>query len=418
MREGRLALWGGAALDNVGDRVLFDVVQAELGRRLPWLSFARFCPWRERFGARPLWVGPTGDWPGRGEFSAVVVLGGVFGGPPFLNVLLQAFTLGANPGAFDPAARVAWHAVGLEDRTPPASQPLWQDYLRAVATRIDWLTVRAPNAAGRFAAAGARTPDIVADPVFALPPLDDPRLSRPLRRARPRIGVAIGDVNVSRRLAGSMMDSGALLKYIYRSGFDPAMCLGLEEIACYELDDRELEWKSGFREHLVNELAVLRGEADLEFLAIGNMYDDDQATKRFAASVPGATIRELSSPSADELTGAFGDYDLVIASRLHSIVLALRAGTRVVAADPYWTVRAGTTKVWQLLEQMGLSHRHWTYRPDIAARPLSDVAGDALAEESGDGERYRRMRRRALDEFDALAAFIADAKQPVRSDGA
>ena len=166
----RIALWGGASLCNVGDQMLFDAVETGLGRRLPGAEFARYCPWAGGDGpVRPLWVSPSGRWSGTGSFDAVVIVGGVFAGPPFANVLMQAFTLGSAPAAFDPAVLTAWYGVGLDDTTRPPSQPQWRDYLRAAGRRLDFFTVRAPSAADRFRQAGAPVPRIVPDPAFGLP---------------------------------------------------------------------------------------------------------------------------------------------------------------------------------------------------------------------------------------------------------
>src|SRR5512142_1451974 len=203
----RIALWGGASLSNVGDQMLFDAVEAGLGRRLPGAEFTRYCPWADGDGpVRPLWVSPSGRWPGSGSFDAIVVVGGVFAGPPFANVLMQAFTLGSAPAAFDPGVLTAWYGVGLDDTTRPPSRPEWHDYLRALGKRLDFRTVRAPSAAGRFRQAGAPVPRVVPDPAFGLPAREatGPAQDEPAARAgrRPRIGVAVGEAVASSRLVG------------------------------------------------------------------------------------------------------------------------------------------------------------------------------------------------------------------------
>src|SRR5215469_8855828 len=162
----RIALWGGASLSNVGDKLLFDVVESGLARRLGNAEFVRYCPWaggdppEPPATVRTLWVGPTGLWPGAGSFDAIVIVGGVFAGPPFANVLMQAFTLGAKPELFDPRAVVAWCGVGLDDSVLPVTRPEWHAYLRALADRLDFFTVRSPSAAARFRQAGARVPRV------------------------------------------------------------------------------------------------------------------------------------------------------------------------------------------------------------------------------------------------------------------
>jgi polysaccharide pyruvyl transferase WcaK-like protein len=406
----RIALWGGASLCNVGDQMLFDAVETGLGRRLPGAEFTRFCPWAADGGpVRPLWVSPSGGWPGAGSFDAIVIVGGVFAGPPFANVLMQAFTLGAAPAAFDPGVLTAWYGVGLDDTTRPASQPQWHDYLHALAGRLDFFTVRAPSAADRFRQAGAPVPRVVPDPAFALP------ASRPAARAasrrpgqggrRPRIGVAVGEAVASSRLLGLFTDMRIVLRYVRQSGFDRGTCLDAVEIAGREFAAGEIDPKRAFAAQLAAELARLQRIGTVEFIAVDNMYDDAAASAAFAATLGGAPVRCLRQPDAAALGEAFGGYDLVVVSRFHSVVLAMQAGVPFIAADPYWHPDTKTSKVHQLLAAVGRLDRHWAGPHAPAA--LSVIAADALGRGDDDRDRYLAQHTRAGQVLDELAAAIS-----------
>src|SRR5690348_3688152 len=301
----RIALWGGASLGNVGDQMLFDAVETGLGRRLPGAEFARYCPWAAGDGpVRPLWVSPSGRWPGTGSFDAIVIVGGVFAGPPFANVLMQAFTLGSAPAAFDPAVLTAWYGVGLDDTTRPPSQPQWHDYLRAAGRRLDFFTVRAPSAADRFRQAGAPVPRLVPDPAFGLParPRAGQQPPAPGGR-RPRIGVAVGEAVASSRLLGLFTDMRIVLRYVRESGFDRTTCLDAVEIAGREFGAGEIDPKRAFSTQLAAELAGLQRIGTVEFIAVDNMYDDAAASparsaRRRSGACRGRTPLPSARPSA------------------------------------------------------------------------------------------------------------------------
>jgi polysaccharide pyruvyl transferase WcaK-like protein len=411
----RIALWGGASLCNVGDQMLFDAVEAGLGRRLPGAEFTRYCPWAPDGGpVRPLWVSPSGDWPGAGSFDAIVIVGGVFAGPPFANVLMQAFTLGAAPAAFDPGVLAAWYGVGLDDTTRPASKPQWHDYLRELAERLDFFTVRAPSAADRFRQAGAPAPRVVPDPAFGLPA----RAAAPAAAQapapggrRPCIGVAVGEAVASSRLLGLFTDMRIVLRYVRESGFDRTTCLDAVEIAGREFAADEIDPKRAFSARLAAELAGLQRIGTVEFIAVDNMYDDAAASAAFADALGGAPVRCLRQPDAAALGEAFGGYDLVVVSRFHSVVLALQAGVPFIAADPYWHPDTETSKVHQLLTEVGRVDRHWAGLHAPAA--LSDIAVAALGRGDDDRDRYLARHAQAGEVLDELATAIS-APRPAR----
>jgi hypothetical protein len=393
------------------------VTESGLAARLPGATFTRFCPWAPDpapppgSGAgpvsaiRPLWVDPAGNWPGTGAFDAVVAVGGVFAGPPFVNFLMQAFTLGARPELFDPRPVVAWHGVGLDDSVATAGRPEWSAYLRALAGRLDLATVRAPSAAQRFSAAGAPVPHIVPDPAFALPAA--PR--RAAARSRPRIGVAVGEAAPSQRFLDTFAGAAFIARSLRSGGFDRAMCLGPAEIAARELARQQVDRKRDYSRVLGEELAGLQRVGTVEFIAIDNVYDDAAAAEAFAGELGDAPVRHLADADAAEVTVAFGDYDLLVVSRLHSVILALRAGVPFVAADPYFHPAAGTSKVHQLLGGLGLTARHWRCGPAQAqagGASLSELAVSALADAPEVAGCYAVAHERALAAIGTLAAAI------------
>lgn len=415
----RIALWGGASLSNVGDQMLFDAVETGLGRRLPGAEFTRYCPWAPGDGpVRPLWVSPAGRWPGGGSFDAIVIVGGVFAGPPFGSVLMQAFTLGAAPAVFDPDVLTAWYGVGLDDTTRPATKPEWHEYLRALAGRLDFFTVRAPSAADRFRQAGAPAPRLVPDPAFGLParpPARPPdRGGRTARGQaapgrRPRIGVAVGEAVISSRLLGLLTDMRIVLRYVRESGFDRVTCLDGLETAGREFAADEIDPKRAFSAQLATELAGLQRIGTVEFIAVDNMYDDAAAAAAFAGALGGAPVRCLHQADAAALGEAFGRYDLVVVSRFHSVVLALQAGVPFIAADPYWHPDAGTSKVHQLLTEVGRADRHWA--GPYAQAALSDLAQAALGRDDEDRDCYLAQHAQAGRVLDELATAISLSKQ-------
>lgn len=394
----RIALWGGGSLDNVGDQVLMEVAERELRRRIPDCTVVRFCPWSDGPPAEELWIHDGSGWPGAGAFDAVVGLGGIWAGPPFRAVLMQVFTFGPDPAAFDPAAFVAWHGVGLVDGCPPLEGEPRHRYVRALAGRLDHLTVRGRDAADRFAAATGSPPAVVPDPAFALPPW------RRSERRRPRVAVAVGDarpaVGLSRRLA----DTTRRDRWC---AWHPDTGLSFEEMLEYEVDAVELDWKEEFLPRLWPRIAELAASVDVEFLGVTNMYEDDDVARQGAAAVDGSTLRQLGRADADTLTRALGEYDAVVVSRFHSVVLAMRAGVPLVAVDPYWSPRTGTSKVQQLLTAAGLADRLVDDETDLAAL-VARIRTDGPVEASA----YERMHRRALADFDVLAERMRGSRRP------
>jgi hypothetical protein len=447
----RIAVWAGSSLPNVGDRLLAAVTETELSRRLPGAEFAHFCPWSPapapspgpapaphpddaarpdttagpasmaaasggadhqgspatvrasggtgRSGSAvdpvPLWVDGQGRWPGAGMFDAVVMAGGVWSGPPFRHPIMQVFCLGSAPRAFDPGTFAAWHGVGLQDGTPEPDRPEWRAYLSEVRARLGHATVR-----GAYAAARMDGLTVVPDPAFALPPL---------RRERPRgkrIGVAVSIPGPSRRLIARLATRTAM-------PYDPGLCLPPEQVMAEADAPHEQAARLGFVADLGLTLMELGGLAEVEFLAVDNIYGDDETAGQLARSVAGATVTALGSTGADHGVGplceAFARCDVVLVSRYHSAILALRTGTPFVAVDPFWSRRNGTSKLCELMNQLGLAHRYWNGDGDLPqiVNQTLDSSNEPLEEPL-----YRDMWVRAGAAFDRLADDLrAHARQ-------
>lgn len=405
--QSTIALWGGASLSNVGDRMLFDVVERELARRMPGATFIRYCPWAGDAGdVLPLWVDASGCWPGSGSARSIVVVGGVFAGPPFGNVIMRAFSLGATPAAFDPSVVAAWLGVGLDDDVLPGMKPEWRRYLKALAGRLDFFTVRAPNAANRFRQAGAPVPEVVPDPSFALPVREPSGARRPGKQLR--IGVAIGEAMASERLRNTITDMRAILRCVQKSGIDLGTLMDAVESVDNHLAEVATARKQCFSRLLSAQLASLSRLGAIELIGIDNMYDDAQASAAFAAALGGMPVRHVPGECADALRAALGSYDLVVVSRFHSVVLAMQAGVPFIAADPYWNPDTGTSKVHQLLETLGCGDRHWTGAASAAT--LRDLVDYALIDATDDRDRYTTLHVRAHATLDQLVTVLASGR--------
>ncbi|MBB2910549.1 hypothetical protein FHS43_001812 [Streptosporangium becharense] len=399
----RIAIWAGSSLPNIGDRLLAAVTEAELSRRLPDARFRHFCPWSTAADPVPLWVDGAGNWPGAGSFDAVVMAGGLWSGPPFRHPIMQVFCLGPEPRAFDPGVWVAWHGVGLQDDTPGAGRDDWRGYLEAVRARIDHLTVRSAGAARRMAEATGVSAGVVPDPSFALPPA--PARSRP-RRRRPLIGVAVGAPGPNAQLVTHLVG-----RNLTRPGtVDPALCVPPEQVLAEASGPQERAAGLGFMTELGLTLVELAGFADIEFITVPNIYGDEEVGARLARAVPGARTREIRCTGADDLREALARCDLVLVSRYHSAVLALRGAVPFVAVDPFWSRRNGTSKLHELTGELGLAHRHWTHRGTQATEDLLEVVERALADEPVEAAAYRDMHVRATAAFDRLAEGLRAAR--------
>ncbi|MEU4408696.1 polysaccharide pyruvyl transferase family protein [Streptosporangium sp. NPDC023963] len=426
----RIAIWAGGSLPNVGDRLLAAVTEAQLSRRLPDATFRHFCPWSTGAGPAPLRVDRDGRWPGAGSFDAVVMAGGLWSGPPFRHPIMQVFCLGPDPGAFDPGVWVAWHGVGLQDGTPAPARDDWRGYLGAVRERIDHLTVRGEAAARRMDdATGVPGTAVVPDPAFALEPLE-PRAARAARsarsagtgrRRRPLIGVAVGAPGVTSQLVTHLVGRDLAA----RGAADPALCVPPEQVMAEASEPGERAASLGFVTELGLTLIELAAFADIEFITVPNIYGDEEAGARFARAVPRARVRELRLPGvsgggvsgastgAGELTEAFARCDLVLVSRYHSAILALRGATPFVAVDPFWSRRNGTSKLHELTAGLGMAHRYWTHRGTHPAEDLLGIVERALDDDPIEADAYRDTHARATAAFDRLAEGLRSARPRV-----
>ncbi|MEU8383240.1 polysaccharide pyruvyl transferase family protein [Streptosporangium sp. NPDC048865] len=419
----RIAIWAGSSLPNVGDRLLAAVTEAQLSHRLPDAAFRHFCPWSTAAGPAPLRVDRDGSWPGAGSFDAVVMAGGLWSGPPFRHPIMQVFCLGPDPEAFDPGAWVAWHGVGLQDDTPAPARDDWRGYLGAVRERIDHLTVRSEAAARRMDdTTGVPGTEVVPDPAFALEPLPSRavRAVRSGRRRRPLIGVAVGAPGVTSQLVTHLVGRDLAA----RGTADPALCVPPEQVMAEASAPGGRAAALGFVTELGLTLIELAAFADIEFITVPNIYGDEEAGARFARAVPRARTREIRLPGvsaggtgastgANELTEAFARCDLVLVSRYHSAILALRGATPFVAVDPFWSRRNGTSKLHELTAELGMAHRYWTHHDTRPAEDLLGIVERALDDDPIEASAYRDAHARARAAFDRLAEGLRSARPRV-----
>lgn len=419
----RIAIWAGSSLPNVGDRLLAAVTEAQLSRRLPDATFRHFCPWSTGAGPAPLRVDRDGSWPGAGSFDAVVMAGGLWSGPPFRHPIMQVFCLGPDPEAFDPGVWVAWHGVGLQDDTPAPARDDWRGYLGSVRERIDHLTVRGEAAARRMDdATGVPGTAVVPDPAFALEPLPSraTRAIRSGRRRRPLIGVAVGAPGVTSQLVTHLVGRDLAA----RGTADPALCVPPEQVMAEASAPGERAAALGFVTELGLTLIELAAFADIEFITVPNIYGDEEAGARFARAVPRARTREIRLPGvsgdgagastgANELTEAFARCDLVLVSRYHSAILALRGATPFVAVDPFWSRRNGTSKLHELTAGLGMAHRYWTHHDAYPTEDLLGIVERALDDDPIEAAAYRDTHARARAAFDRLAEGLRSARPTV-----
>ena len=140
-----IALWGARTIDNFGDRLIAEITEHELAKRIPQAEFQHYCPWSKGIGALPLSIDRDGKWPGNGMYDAIVVVGGgLLGGPPFKHPIMQVFCFGPDPSNFELETFLAWNAVGLQDGSMKPTKPGWHTYLDSVCSRLNYCTCYVP----------------------------------------------------------------------------------------------------------------------------------------------------------------------------------------------------------------------------------------------------------------------------------
>ncbi len=135
---------------------------------------------------------------------------------------------------------------------------------------------------------------------------------------------------------------------------------------------------------------LVRGGMDVRFLSTTqgcDDYDDDAAFAKSVAETLGAETRnhvaiDESRHRPEELVASYAACDAVLSMRMHGVILALCAGTPVVAL-------AGEFKTRELMGRLGLSNRTFdaeTFESGETVRAVRDAAaGGSLPQRALDG---------------------------------
>ncbi|MBL8175730.1 MAG: polysaccharide pyruvyl transferase family protein [Bryobacterales bacterium] len=400
----RVAIWAGGTLDNIGDQLIARITRRELCARLPGIEVQEFCPWNRLNASQSIRFDASGDWPPAMQFDAIVVAGGgVFAGAPFKHPMMQVFCFGPRPLRFAKGVFLAWHGVGLQDGTIPPEQPAWKDHLSALAERLDYCAVRGDDAAGRMGM-GRMKPEVVPDPVFALPPLEGQPQGG---RRRMKIGVALGDALPRKSFLESMTGppTAAVCPYFRDT------CLSPDSLRNWDFSPQEILRKADFLPSVIQALRAVSSRAEIEFIGFGGIYGDRELARELAAQLPGASLASIEPGEFDDLQRRMQSYDGLVVSRYHAAILALRCGKPFVAADPFWTPWMRTSKLHQLMSRIDAAPFYWTVdgspgRVETLVDCLERMIG---SRESKD--RYSRLHAECISSFDRFATALATAAQ-------
>jgi polysaccharide pyruvyl transferase WcaK-like protein len=156
-------------------------------------------------------------------------------------------------------------------------------------------------------------------------------------------------------------------------------------------------------------LRQLSATDDLEICSRPSMYSDEQTARLVAAELGGrASSVRVHDPWGADLLAWMETLDCVIASRFHDCLLALLAGTPVVAVDPYAGPTTPTTKLRELMRTgQGLDH----YVPMDSfldgTIPLPDRIESARAAAPCLPEVLQSLQMNASAHFDAVVEALA-----------
>ncbi|MEY9748895.1 hypothetical protein ABIF65_008269 [Bradyrhizobium japonicum] len=416
----KVAIWSGASLNNAGDRQLAAVTAAELRVRLPGAVFRHFCPWSHADDPIPLWIDERGRWPGSKKFDAVVVAGGgVFSGPPFQHPIMQIFCLGRHPSLFDPETVVAWHGVGAQERTPIHYFDGAQvQYLDEFLQRADYVAVRDDLSARKLRNIKATRILTIPDPVFSLPPAPQhPRYCG----GRPRIALIPGSSEPSQRLRQQLANQ----ELRDRCPGGAPICVEAPAVSSsdrkdYESRKREIRLLLGIGLFL----SELARHAEIDIISDDNIYADDEFSLRLQALVPGVHLRssggvETHHALTHHMEPLIRDYDIILASRYHAAILALRLGKPLVLIDTYRHTCEDETKLRTLSRLLRSPKRYWAplageRELDVDTYDTSDLIASvmgSLRDYEYCALSYESEHRRARQSFDDLGAFLASRKR-------
>lgn len=395
----RIALWNGSGLDNLGDRLLDLVNRRELGARLPGTKFETFSPWP--IPALPfVTIDGQGRWAGESTFDGIVIGGGaLLIGPPFIHPTLQTCYLGPYPERFRDSCPVIWNAVCSDSQfVAPLSAP-WRQYVQSAASRLTHRSVRNRRTAQMLEECGVtEAVHVVPDPVTLL---DRPR-SRPAGGRRRRVGLAVGASSTADDfLAHLTSDAGGL-------DSNPGVRV---DVPASELQDAARPVRAAaFLQQLADVFAPLEGRADLEVCAFGAVYGDRATADDVLRVLPArhVVLRDRNGGDALEWIRSL---DCLVASRLHACVLAVVAGTPLVALDPYYGPVVGTSKIREFLADADLLANYATTDMFLTGEvSLPDLIETAIADADRLPSVHEGLSARAGAHFDGLADVIRERR--------
>ena len=159
-------------------------------------------------------------------------------------------------------------------------------------------------------------------------------------------------------------------------------------------------------------LSELSRHAEIDIISDANIYADDDFSQRLQALVPSVRLRSPNPMGTHHvlthhMEPLLGHYDIILASRFHAAILALRLGKPLVLIDPYRYAFEDETKLRMLSRLLRSSERYWA--PLASVEKASDMVASVMAA-MDDHEHcavsYAGEHGRARQSFDDLAAFL------------
>jgi polysaccharide pyruvyl transferase WcaK-like protein len=394
----RIALWNGSGLDNLGDRLLDYVNRRELARRLPEASFDTFSPWPAPF--MPLVkIDRNGGWAYEGRYDAIVIGGGaLLIGPPFVHPTLQTCYLGPYPDRFRDRCPIIWNGVCSDGQFVAVLAEHWRSYIRAATRRLTYRSVRNQRTAELLGECGVSDKiSIVPDAVTLLraPTKRDYRGSAPLR-----IGLAVGSSGHSCQFLATLTsgtDTG---------DWNPTVRAPVTaNIACANPAMLPTEM-SAFVARVSEALSGIRKRAHIEVCGFGAVYDDSPCAAALVEAL-GCCHISLSDPLGSDALAWIASLDCLIASRLHACILAVVAGTPLVALDPYFSPVAGTSKVREFMAGVGLLDGYASLESFLTAGDtLDEMVETAISNRERLPAIHETLSIAAHAHFDCVAEII------------
>jgi polysaccharide pyruvyl transferase WcaK-like protein len=392
----RIALWNGSGLNNHGDRLLDQVNRVELSKRIPSARFETFSPWSEGSDCQRLWVDVGGQWCGEGAFDAIVIGGGgLLMGPPFSHPGMQFYFLGPYPQRFRDDCFISWNAVCSGSQFAAPLGASWKEYVQTAARRIDFATVRNSRTRDFLQQCDvAESPTVVPDPVVLI---REPRARQSRAARRRRIGIAAARPVFPQEFLRMMADSAAS----GLSASNPAV------VRMPSAVDSEGYQELRFVEQLGAIVAPLLQDYDVEIAVIPNIYGDEQPAVALASLLRDCCRTVTILPDGgSRLLEWIESLDCLVASRLHYCVVALAAGTPVVALDPYHSNVLGTSKLNDFMATGQGQDCCIPLTEELNGEILSHLVERAISIQDRLGDAHSRLWRSAAAHFDQLAERI------------